>query len=244
MGGELLAATRATSQSSDHYRIFPLFACALLVLVACGTIAEDDGRAAVSSNDEALTAVAAQVSCKGKQPCNDGLACTRDDRCADGVCRGTPYSCNDNNVCTADLCDSRGGCNFVPISGSCNDGNPCTFNDSCVNGACAGTPYTCDDGNSCTADSCDGAGGCTHTPLSGTSCNDGNACTTNDTCVAGVCRGIVPAEICGNGIDDDCDGLIDDADPRLCPWAEGPHPDECVSELQRCADHLGGQRYQ
>jgi hypothetical protein len=136
-----------------------LSAYALTAVVACGTGAgENDVHAGLTANDAALSSLS---SCKARRPCDDGLACTKDDTCIDGVCKGTPYSCDDNNPCTADACD--------------------------------------------------GAGGCTHMPISG-SCNDGNSCTTNDTCVAGVCQGTVPAEICGNGIDDDCDGLVDQAD--------------------------------
>src|SRR5437762_1414767 len=115
-------ATATELHPWGHPTAFGMSACTLIALVACGTMpAEDEGRAVVNSNDGALTATASQVSCNGKRPCDDGVACTKDDRCVSGVCRGTPYSCNDNNVCTADLCDGRGGCNFIPITGSCND---------------------------------------------------------------------------------------------------------------------------
>jgi hypothetical protein len=45
----------------------------------------------------------------------------------------------------------------------------------------------------------------------GTACSTDAECAAGQTCVAGVCRiaGCVP-EICGNGIDDDCNGIIDD----------------------------------
>jgi fibronectin type 3 domain-containing protein len=155
---------------------------------------------------------AALVSCKGKRSCDDGVACTRDDRCVGGVCQGTSYSCDDNNVCTTDSCDGSGGCIFTASAGSCSDGNACTVGDSCSSGACSGKSYGCDDGNPCTVDTCDGLGGCTFTPRAA-ACDDGNACTTNDSCIAGACQGTTPAEVCGNGVDDDCDGLIDGADP-------------------------------
>ena len=44
-----------------------------------------------------------------------------------------------------------------------------------------------------------------------TSCRSDMDCAAGQTCAAGVCTtGCAPAEICTNGIDDDCNGLIDD----------------------------------
>ncbi len=49
-----------------------------------------------------------------------------------------------------------------------------------------------------------------------TACRLDTDCAAGETCVAGVCRAGAPcvptAETC-NGLDDDCDGLIDDGDP-------------------------------
>ena len=155
--------------------------------------------------------------CHGNSPCNDGNACTFNDRCVNGQCRGTPYTCDDGNVCTNNVCDGAGGCSFTPNSAPCNDDNLCTRNDTCANGACAGIAFTCDDGNVCTDDACNGSG-CTFTP-NHAPCDDGNACTSNDTCSGGVCGGSFsccspgPETNCSNGIDDDCDGLVDYADP-------------------------------
>lgn len=104
--------------------------------------------------------------------------------------------------------------------GSCDDGNPCTARDVCIRGKCVGEPYTCDHSNPCTAEACDGAGGCTVQPLTGIACDDGNACTVDDACTAGVCAGVVPAEICGNGVDDNCDGLVDEGCAGDVPPAE------------------------
>jgi slime mold repeat-containing protein len=151
-------------------------------------------------------------------PCDDGNACTSNDTCANGVCSGTAYSCDDGNICTGDVCDGAGGCRFVANSASCDDGNACTSGDVCSSGRCSGTPMSCDDGNVCTDDSCNPASGCVHAANTA-SCDDGNACTTGDICSGGVCRG-TPAGCCAtyelsctNGADDDCDGLVDRADP-------------------------------
>ncbi len=65
-------------------------------------------------------------NCHGNGPCNDGNACTFNDRCVNGQCRGTPYTCDDGNVCTNNVCDGAGGCSFPPNTAPCNDGNLCT----------------------------------------------------------------------------------------------------------------------
>ena len=69
---------------------------------------------------------------------------------------------------------------------------------------------TCDDDNQCTDDACLGADGCQNLPNNDT-CEDGDACTFGDKCVDGFCvPGVNPLfEMC-NGLDDDCDGDIDE----------------------------------
>ncbi len=42
--------------------------------------------------------------------CDDGLVCTVDDTCIDGVCQGTPKDCDDGNDCTLDRCIEPHGC--------------------------------------------------------------------------------------------------------------------------------------
>src|SRR5204862_3811168 len=87
----------------------------------------------------------------------------------------------------------------------------------------------CDDGNACTTDSCNAGGVCKNTAISGCTpctsasmCNDFIACTI-DSCSGGVCvhsacstPEAAPAEICGNCIDDDNNGLTDFEDPACC----------------------------
>ena len=60
--------------------------------------------------------------------CDDGNACTKDDYCQSGGCKGTYYgnACADNISCTEDKCDGKGGClgnslksGWCLINGSC-----------------------------------------------------------------------------------------------------------------------------
>ena len=95
---------------------------------------------------------------------------------------------------------------------------------ACVWGVCdAGVctelrPIDCDDRDPCTADSCDLATGCVHTRTCGActsdaDCDDAQPCTA-DACLGGQCVSGPRAEICGNGLDDDCDGATDTG----CAW--------------------------
>ena len=53
-------------------------------------------------------------------PCDDGVACTAGDHCAQGVCVGgapSPDLCDDADACTDDVCDPGTGCDHVPNTG-------------------------------------------------------------------------------------------------------------------------------
>jgi hypothetical protein len=122
--------------------------------------------------------------------CDDGNACTVDDACGGGACRGGPaVVCNDFNPCTTDTCNPASGCVSVPNTNSCDDGNACTTGDTCDGGTChPGTATICNDNNPCTDDSCDPASGCVFTN-NANACDDGNACTSGDACGSGSCHG-------------------------------------------------------
>jgi hypothetical protein len=77
------------------------------------------------------------VSQEGKL-CNDSDACTSNDKCTNGVCKGSAFkNCDDGNPCTADSCDQYGTCvhksadgqSCVSPSGDCPSGQ-------CVAGSC------------------------------------------------------------------------------------------------------------
>ncbi|MFO0746196.1 MAG: M4 family metallopeptidase [Myxococcota bacterium] len=88
-------------------------------------------------------------------PCDDGIACTANDKCDHGTCRSGPDACDDNNPCTTDVCDGLAGCKHFDAVGACSDNNPCTVGDHCEAGVChAGDAPNCDDGKLCTVDDC------------------------------------------------------------------------------------------
>jgi len=72
--------------------------------------------------------------------CDDGDACTANDKCVAAVCQGGPVICDDGNICTTDTCDPLMGCTYTFNTQGCNDGNECTLNDACVEGFCTGDP--------------------------------------------------------------------------------------------------------
>ncbi len=87
-------------------------------------------------------------------------------------------------ITATNICGSS-TCSFdIQVIPNTNDNNACTI-DACnsLNGTATHTPVNSDDGNSCTSDGCNSITGVFHIPL---------------------------PEICGNQIDDNCNGLIDE----------------------------------
>jgi MYXO-CTERM domain-containing protein len=134
-------------------------------------------------------------------PCDDGNACTRNDLCRSGVCRGyAPVQCTALDAChVAGTCDpATGECSNPPAEDGipCDDGSACTRSDSCQQGVCTGAdPVVCQAQDQChPAGTCDPATGQCSQPVAenGTTCDDGDACTQSDTCQQGVCTGANP----------------------------------------------------
>ena len=152
--------------------------------------------------------------------CDDGSACTKNDKCFNGVCTGDPVSCDDSNPCTTDSCDAKKGCANESVSDgtACDDGAPCTVGDVCKGGKCAaGADKTtvpaasggCKDDNECTLDLCQKVSGiCINSVEEGLACEDGDACTEGDKCdKSGNCQK-GSGKTCSDGKDcteDSCD---------------------------------------
>ena len=134
--------------------------------------------------------------------CNDGIACTAEDLCANGTCVGMPNAatCSDGNQCTTDVCDLKLGCTSTfSANAACDDGNACSTGELCTQEGCGGGTYNkCDDGIDCTVDSCDSAtGGCSHIATDSL-CDDGIACT-HDACTDGACANAIDSVLCDDG---------------------------------------------
>ncbi|XP_068693813.1 SCO-spondin-like isoform X2 [Montipora foliosa] len=103
-------------------------------------------------------------------PCNDGVACTRNDRCSNGSCAGTPFTCLSCEECYNEACHVKTG--FCAIQegwkkvcsshGDIRPGYPCQWCDPSISTS-------------------------TWSNRQGVACNDGDQCTRGDTCQSGHC---------------------------------------------------------
>jgi hypothetical protein len=178
--------------------------------------------------------------------CDDGADCTTDMCDQDtGQCfhtilpDSTPCGDTDGNACTFAGCNGTldsspagallDGCDQHHMVTVCPpDGNPCTDDAGCNpgTGLCDypptpdSTPCPDTDQDSCTTAGCDGQGMCDQMHI--VCVTTTTSTTTSTTTTTAPC---VPVpEICNNMIDDDCDGLVDCADPDCdnvppCPVA-------------------------
>lgn len=141
--------------------------------------------------------------------------------------------CDDGVDCTFDRCDPLlDRCRSVPDDASCQDGVYCNGVEVCspARGCRPGDVVTCDDKTACTIDRClEEERSCQHDVRDGdrdgdpdAHCSDtGTDCDDANPYVSGLV-----AEICGNGIDDDCDQRVDELD------CEPPVFDDCAEPLE------------
>ncbi|MBI2552029.1 peptidoglycan DD-metalloendopeptidase family protein [Candidatus Uhrbacteria bacterium] len=126
--------------------------------------------------------------------CDNGIFCDGQEQCVGGVCAlGEPVICNDGVACTIDLCfEAARACSTVAAHGLCNDSNSCT-EDRC-------TPTGCRNALTLDADR-DG--------FFSASCAGGNDCADDNPYINPDAE-----EVC-DGQDNDCNGLVDDADAHV-----------------------------
>lgn len=155
--------------------------------------------------------------------CDDGMFCTVDDTCQEGMCvGGPPNTCGlELAPCEKAICNEGSqSCTATPSA----DGDPCGAEDlctvgaTCQNGVCSGSPKDCffaptpDD---CHVSQCNPANGqCEPVPGNdGEPCpNDGDLCKVDKTCSGGQCVG---------GTDKDCSALGDACNIGTCDPVDG-----------------------
>ncbi len=131
-------------------------------------------------------------------------------------------SCDDTVACTFDSCDKTLlRCRNVPDDSLCADPIYCNGRERCVLrlGCVAGPVVTCQDDDPCTVDRCvEATKGCEHAPRDLDSDGD-----PDNHCVgAHDCDDLDPnvssthVEVCGNGKDDNCNGIPDET-PCVAP---------------------------
>lgn len=110
---------------------------------------------------------------EGSGPCEDGDACTVNDTCVAGVCKGQRKDCDDHVGCTGDTC-SDGVCAHEILA------DKCYIDGVCYADGHQGEPPSCV--------VCDPAEPTAWTARQG-SCDDHDACTDPDVCADGACVG-------------------------------------------------------
>ncbi|MEQ9319836.1 MAG: hypothetical protein RIF41_11805 [Polyangiaceae bacterium] len=212
--------------------------------VDCSTIATPDCSVAVCNDGSHMGTVGSCVVINAEDgtSCEDGLFCTVNDACVEGVCTGGPQ--NDcgmaPDACEEILCDEP---SQTCSSGTLPNGTPCDntddlclVNEMCQNGLCVGDTKDCFFApvpNECFNAVCNPVNGmCEPEPGNdGAACIDTNdLCSVGNTCAAGVCSGGSPLN---------CDNLTQGCDLGVCDPASGQCTTMTVMNGQMCDDLNG-----
>lgn len=186
--------------------------------------------------------------------CDDGLFCTENDSCQDGVCvGGTPKICKSSDSCHLGVCDEAlDTCKTIPGNDGapCDDMNTCTYSGKCMSGACVqGNPVDCSvfDGQ-CTTGVCIPGVGCAPQPANeGGACDDGmgGQCSFGQ-CSAGSCVSLPKAngDPCNDflfcTINDHCSNGMCVGDPNPCTPPNNPcYIGVCNEGAQNCITTIG-----
>jgi hypothetical protein len=190
-------------------------------------------------------------------PCEINDACVKAAECVEKESKPGQYFCKptdektcpeDGNLCTEDKCvdvEGKATCDHIPDDTlACEDNNLCTIN-LCVDGLCVTTEEsTCPDpdGNPCNGPKCiPETGEC----IQNQEQEEGSACAWSGECVVKECSANgdcseVPMVSDGtwdlpNGLDDDCDGKVDENGYLL--WGVNGSAFVSGSELSGNADY-------
>ena len=189
---------------------WPALASATLsiLVLSCGTnprarlIAGDDG--GPDAGADAFAEAAPRDADDGDESPYLGDPCVDDAQCDDGI------------KCTYDSCDHGAGrCLNVPDGTQCQDGIYCDGQELCVpgHGCEPGTVVSCDNGDSCQIATCvEASKSCTYVERDvdgdgdpDAHCEPGHDCDDLNPDVSSL-----HAEVCANGVDDNCNGQIDE----------------------------------
>jgi hypothetical protein len=214
----------------------------------------------------------AMIRCTSDAECDDGLVCNGVDICGpDGFCMTTvmPTVCDDGVACTVDTCMEGflGECVFTPDPSRCG-GRVCDAVRGCLAVGCTSDAECendrfCDGIEACGADGVCLAGSAPcPADACGTVCDEtSRSCITppipvdldGDGAGSTFCGGddcndrdarIFPgaAEVCDNGVDDDCSGAIDCRDPACAMDARcaacAPRETVCSGRVDEDCDDL------
>jgi hypothetical protein len=175
------------------------------------------------TKNESVTATFSTIdSCSNEgQACDDGQYCTVGETCQNGACTGgSARSCPEGTTCIESLdtcednCTDNDGDTYAVEGGSCGAVD-CDDLDPAVkpgaNEVCDGKDNDCD-GVSDRLENLTRSCGSTNTG----ECSLGTESCDNAGNWAG-CDALFPStEICGDGLDNDCDGVVDCADTADC----------------------------
>lgn len=140
--------------------------------------------------------------------------------------------CDDGHDCTLDECDLKlERCRHTPRDELCQDGRYCDGEERCdvLVGCIEGEPVSCSDNTTCTIDRCvEESRSCEHEARDADgdgdgvwNCMDGGDCNDQNPRVSSL-----HAEVCDNGVDDDCDEEVDEED------CMSPAHDRCDDALE------------
>ncbi len=165
------------------------------------------------------------------------LPCDNNGQCEVGEdCNTCPADCFATNgaACGNDLCETANGEDCVTCAADCNG----------QLGGKVSTRYCCGDGSeqygvTCADARCTAGGNtCTSTPAAPTCCGDLSCAGVENACSCSIDCGAPPASeipgaTCNDGLDNDCDGQADSADPD-CPPCGAPGS-ACQTNSQCCS---------